>query len=252
VTPTVGSSTNGSLTVPAGNSRLHYAQRGWAEYMEGPRNIRRRESGITHIQFVWSESGPEAGLIRAVWFFDQDGTPQPDRDGTYGYDLKRVLDPQGPFEERIALGADHHPTVNNVGIARQVFTYDALGNVTRVTNLGRDGQHVLSADGAAAVTLAYDPYGNLTETAFFGAAEQLVTLKSLGAAGRKYTYDEHGNVVETTFFGPNRGLVSGRLPRFGGRVEFARNTIGWDAEGRAREAYFDPDGKPVLLFGRVA
>jgi YD repeat-containing protein len=232
--------------------RLHYAQPGWAEYKEGPINIQRRESGITHIQFVWPESGPEAGLTKEVLFFDRDGNPQPDRDGTYGYGFQRVFDPQGSVEERLRLGADRQPTVNSMGIARQVLTYDALGNVTRIVNLGRDRQPVVNASGVAEEKVVYDYYGNTTEVTFLGTEGQLVTLKSLGAAGRQFRYDEHGNLVEAAFFGPNRQLVSGRLRLFKGRLEFARNTIGWDAEGRSRETYFGPDGKPILVFGRVA
>jgi YD repeat-containing protein len=229
---------------------LHYAQPNWAAYQEGAFNPMRRESGITHIKFVWPESGSEAGITKEVLFFDRDRQPQPDRDGTYGY--QQVFDPQRRVVERIMLGADRQSTVSSVGIARQVLTYDALGNVTRIANLGRDGQPVVNASGVAEEQVAYDQHGNVKEITFFGTDGQLVTLKSMGATGRQFRYDERGNLIEGTFFGPNRQLVSGRLRLFKGSLKFATHTVVWDLQGRSHETYFGPDGKPILLFGRVA
>jgi hypothetical protein len=81
--------------------------------------------------------------------------------------------------------------------------------------------------------------------AAFGTDGQLVTLKLMGAAGRNFSYDTDGNLVEGTFFGQKRELVRGKLG-------FAKQTVVWDASGRSLESYFDPDGKRILLFDRVA
>jgi hypothetical protein len=43
-----------------------------------------RESGIALLKFVRPASGPEAGLMQEVRYFDGTGTPQPDHDGAYG------------------------------------------------------------------------------------------------------------------------------------------------------------------------
>jgi YD repeat-containing protein len=228
---------------------LHYAYPGWAAYQEGAIVGVRRESGIAHLQFLRPESGPEAGLAKEVRFFDRDGKPQPDRDGTYG--VQQVFDAQGRVVERIALGADRQPTVNRVGIARAVYTYDALGNPTRTATLGPDLQPVPGANGVAGTQVAYDDYGNLTEIAYLGTEGQLVILGRLGIAGRTFRYDAQGNIVEGTFFGPNRQLVRGGASLLKERLSFAKFTIVWDAQGRALETYFGPDGKPIKVSSRA-
>ena len=215
---------------------LHYAHPNFAEYKERAFAKPVRESGITHIQFVRPEEGPEAGLDKEVRFMDRDETPQPDRDGAYGFQF--VFDQRGLAMEGIPLGADGQPTVTRNGRARSTITRDALRNVIQADYFGRDGQPVPGNNGAAGVKITYDQYGNVTEMAFFGTDGQLVTVQQLGAAGRSFRYDELGNPIETTFFGPNRQPVRGRLG-------IAKNTIVWDAQGRSLETYFGPDGKPI-------
>ncbi|MGH9195289.1 MAG: TIR domain-containing protein [Acidimicrobiia bacterium] len=222
---------------------LHYAQPDFVEYKEGAFSKAVRESGITHIKFVRPETGPEAGLDKELLYFDRDGQPQPDRDGTYGY--RSTFDALGLAADSTNLGADGQPAVRRAGTARQTFTYDDQGNVIREVNFGIDGQRVLSEiSGSAERRYRYDQYGNLTEFASFGTEGQLVTSKNLGAAGMTRAYDNDGNVVEITFFGPDRQLVIGNLG-------VAKVTMVWDEKGRSFESYFGPDGKPVPIAGRV-
>ena len=63
---------------------LHYVHPNTAEYKhEGITDVT-RESGLALLRFVRPEHGPEAGLAQEVRYFDSAGTPQPDRDGSYG------------------------------------------------------------------------------------------------------------------------------------------------------------------------
>jgi hypothetical protein len=101
-----------------------------------------RESGIALLKFVRPASGPEAGLMQEVRYFDSAGTPQPDRSGAYG--LRYLFDARGLPVEEINLGADGQPAVTKDGIARSTITYDALGNVTQEASFGRDGQPILN------------------------------------------------------------------------------------------------------------
>ena len=64
---------------------LHYVNPNQAEYKTAEWIINPvRESGIALLKFSRPERGPEAGLVQEIRYFDSAGTPQPDRDGTYG------------------------------------------------------------------------------------------------------------------------------------------------------------------------
>jgi hypothetical protein len=97
-----------------------------------------RESGIALLKFVRPASGPEAGLMQEVRYFDGAGTPQPDHDGAYG--VRYRFDARGLPVEGICLGADGQPAVTNEGIATATTAYDTLGNLTQTAHFGRDGQ----------------------------------------------------------------------------------------------------------------
>src|SRR5262249_2808130 len=141
------------------------------------------------------------------------------------------------------------PAVTKAGIARITVTYDALGNPTQFAYFGRDGQAILNTEGIAGVKYTYDPSGNLQEAAFVGTDGQLVTVSRIGAAGRSYRYDARGNVVESSFFDLHRQPVTGRIGGTG--LAFARQTLKWDEHGSALETYFGPDGKPIVIEGRI-
>ena len=87
---------------------LHYdnAEPNFAEYKEGAFLVAVRESGITHIEFVRPEDGPEAGLDKELRFFGEGRTPQPNHDGAYGYQY--AFDHRGLAVESIQLA----PMVN--------------------------------------------------------------------------------------------------------------------------------------------
>ena len=154
-----------------------------AEYKDEGITRVMRESGIALLKFVRPEHGPEAGLVQEVRYFDSAGTPQPDRDGAYGF--RYLFDARGLPVEEIVLGADGQPAVTKEGIAISTVTYDALGNPTQAACFGRDGQAFLNKDGVAGAQIAYDPYGNLQEVAFVGTDGQLVTHAPHGGGGQE-------------------------------------------------------------------
>jgi YD repeat-containing protein len=229
---------------------LHYVHPNTAEYktaewLIGPV----RESGIALLKFVRPEHGPEAGLVQEVRYFDSAGTPQPDRDGSYGSRFR--IDARGLPVQEIYLGADGQPAVKKAGIATETTTYDALGNPTQTIYFGRDGQPHPNKGGYAGIQAAYDPSGNVQELAFLGTDGQLVTRSRVGAAGRRFRYDGRGNIVESSFFDLHRQPVTGRT---GGQTTvpaFARQTTEWDEDGGALETYFGPDGNPIVVRGRI-
>ena len=229
---------------------LHYVHPNTAEYAEyKDEGITRviRESGIALLKFVWLEHGPEAGLVQEVRYYDGVGKPQPERDGTYG--VRYLRDARGLPIKEINLGADGQPAIAKDGTATSTMTYNALGNPTQLAHFGLDGQAHLSQNGIAGMKLAYDPSGNLQEIAFMGTDGQLVTVRLVGAAGRNFRYDARGNLVESTFFDLHRQPVIGRKGSIG--LGFAKQTVEWDEHGGALETYFGPDGKPIVIQGRV-
>jgi YD repeat-containing protein len=218
--------------------KLHYVQPTVAEYKDGAFAQIVRASGITHIQFVRPEVGPQAGFNTEHQYLDRDGKPQPDDEGVYGY--RYIFNQQGLAAESIPLGADGQPTLTRAGVARLTSTYNAMGNVTRIVTLGQDGQPVMLTNGMAEMQMAYDQYGNLTEIAMLGVDGQLVTISALGVAGAARRYDARGNIIELTCFDPNRQLVLGKLG-------FAKQVVVWDDKGRSTETFFGPDGTPILV-----
>jgi hypothetical protein len=210
----------------------------FAMYKEGAFLVAVRESGITHIEFVRPEEGPESGLDKEVRFFGEGRAPQPNHDGAYGYRYSR--DRRGLVTEAMPLSADGQPTVTRNGTARRTATYNALGQLTREVSIGRDGQPVLSDDGIAGGRPDYDQYGNVTEISFFGTEYQPVTTERLGAAIKRYKYDERGNLVEVSLYGPNGQLALGKMG-------IARQEVVWDAQGRTSETFFGPDDKPITV-----
>ena len=155
---------------------LHYdnAEPNFAVYKEGAFPVAVRESGITHIEFVRLEDGPEAGLDKELRFFGQGKTPQPNHDGANGY--RYVLDHRGLAVEGTPLGSDGQPTVTRNGIAKWSSTYNALGQIIQEAFFGHDSQPILNDFGAAGTKISYDGHGNITEIAFLGAEGQLVTV----------------------------------------------------------------------------
>jgi YD repeat-containing protein len=223
---------------------LHYdnAEPNFAVYKEGAFLVAVRESGVTHIEFVRPEAGPEAGIEKELRFFGQGRTPRPNHDGAYGY--RYAFDHQGLVVEGIPLGADGQPTVTRNGIARWSQTYNALGQIIQEAYFGHDGQPILHDNGISSVEVAYDEYGNVTRIAYFGTQGQLITVEQIGAAPRSFGYDERGNLVEAKFLDPIGQLVSGKLG-------YAKHPIIWDAQGRALEAFFGSDDKPITMMRAV-
>jgi YD repeat-containing protein len=228
---------------------LHYVQPNMAEYKDEGITRVMRKSGVALLKFVRPESGPEAGLVQELRYFDTAGKPQPDHAGAYGY--RFLFEERGLTVKVIGLGADGQPAVMKAGIATIAVTHDALGNLTQFAFFGRDGQALVNTEGVAGTKLAYDPSGNLQEVTFTGIDGQLVTVHNIGAAGKSFRYDARGNLVESTFFDLHRQPVTGRIGGETAEPDFAKQTVEWDEHGGSLETYFGPDGKPIVIEGRI-
>ena len=116
---------------------LHYVQPDIAEYKVGAFSKAVRESGITHIKMVRSETGPDAGRDKELIFLDSTGARRPDRDGTYGY--RRTFSALGVPIESIGLGADGQPAPNRVGTAKVVARTRLAGKYHAIVECGGAG-----------------------------------------------------------------------------------------------------------------
>jgi hypothetical protein len=215
---------------------LHYPSHDTVHYKEGDFPLSRRKSGVSHVQFSRFDSGPNAGLIQELRFFDASGQPRPDSVECFGY--RFVINDQGQPIAVTGLGANYQPAVNRWGLAKTEVAYDEWGNPIREIYFGPNNQPVLDPSGTAGTDLTYDAYGNLTEFTALGIDSQPVFVKTLGAAVVRRTYDERGNVTEIAFFGPDRQPVRGP-------ADAAKITLVYDENGRGLETYFGPDGKPM-------
>jgi YD repeat-containing protein len=213
---------------------LHYPSPNTAHYKEGDFPLLRRESGLSHVQFLRFDSVPKVGLAQEIRFFDAKGQTQPANDGSFGQ--RFVLDDRGLPIEIIELGADGQPAINKWGLAKTKRTYDEWGNLARDANFGPDDQLILGPSGTAIEELTSDAYGNVTGATNLGLEGQLVTSKE-GMAAVTRAYDDRGYVTEFAFFGPDRQPARGPLG-------FAKVTVVFDEKGRALETYFGADGKP--------
>lgn len=118
--------------------RLRYTGRDVAEYRWGAFSREMRESGITHIEFVRPQAGPQAGRNTEVRFMDGLGKARPDRDGSYGF--RQTFAEHGLALKAVMLGADLQPAANRAGVASIETTFDQQGNLTSIRNLGADGR----------------------------------------------------------------------------------------------------------------
>ncbi len=222
---------------------LQYLEPNLAKFGDGPFAEAIRESGISHVRFVRTDTGPEAGRYTEMLFLDSSGKPKPARDGTYG--IRYAFNSPQHVVEAINLDQKGDPVPDKVGIVRVIMTYDdTWGNMIRLKNLDADGQSIANSTGAAELTMSYDRYGNLQQLVCLDKDGRPVTQRALGAAIRTMAYDDRGNLIENTFQDPNHKLVKGA---FG----FAKQTVSWNEQGDSTETYFGPDDQPQLIKGRA-
>lgn len=215
---------------------LQYSSHDTVHYKEGDFPLSRRASGVSHVQFSRFDSGPNAGLIRELRFFDASGQARPDSMECFGY--RFVINDQGLPIAVTGLGANYQPAVNRWGLAKTDVAYDEWGNTIRELYYGPNDQLLLDPSGTARLELTYDAYGNLTGFTSLGIDGQPVIMNMVGAAGVRRTYDEHGNVTEIVFLGPDRQLVRGTAGA-------AKISLVYRENGRVLETYFGPDAKPM-------
>lgn len=241
----------------------------------------RSGQGASHMEFTRDDKGRDTQIT----FFDAAGKSAPNGEGVFGYKLQR--DDQGRVIRLDNLGANGLPAPNRgglvgftttrgqqmrvqpidangqpvvwQGIGAIVTDYDGVGNVSRVSMLGGDGQPVrdeanqwsvqevkrngrgevterkfLKADQSGALQpvsqtdVAYDDFGHPADIKFTG-------LKPWHSAMR---YDVNGNVIEERFLGPDGNPVVGD-----NGYAMTRSSYTSDHNGtRVEQTYFDAAG----------
>ena len=199
-----------------------------------------RESGIAFVRFTRLQEGPNAGRDERVSYLDASQRPQPAESGDYGYRV--VFDERGLKREVVTLGPDLTDSPDNYGLLKVVQAFDTAGNVIELSNLGKDGEPVLSRAGSAGLRAQYDAAGNPVRFMFHDRNGSPVTIPSLGAAGFARTYDERGRMTSQTLLGPDQRPAIGRNG-------FAKQTLEWPAPSRFVMRAFGPSERPLPVLG---
>ena len=182
-----------------------------------------------------------SGFDKKVRYFDNDGSPRPGSDGSYGQAVEE-LDADGLPLAVVNLGPDGYPAVHLRGWVKAVTRYDERGQPVEGSFLGLDGRPAVTGLGFASATVTYDRYGNVAEAKLFDEHRQPMR----GVAITRSEYDRRGNLVRVTFFdGEGRPAHQAQ-----GAFGIARE---YDGEGRmVAESYLDERGRPSAVGGGVA
>lgn len=180
-----------------------------------------------------------------------------------GYASKQFkYDRQSNLLEEVYFDENNAPTKQVYGFAKVANTYDSRGNEISKLYFDENGSpleiHGMSVGedleilrsvvprnespagtaGVSRIEKSYDSRNNLTEMEFFSNAGELVNHED-GWARIIRTFDDRDNLTSQAHYSDTGALVS----RFG----YARAEWDYDARGnKTREAYFGPDGLPMM------
>lgn len=253
---------------------LQYTGPNVATFVEAqfPCETGRGKSGIAFVQFDRIESGPLAGIDKAIYFLGNDRTPRANENGEYGATF--TYNDAGWTTSQVVLGQDGKKIGRNrYNIAKYNFTVNDSGDVERTDYENADGTPAVSTSGLSGRRSKYDAWGNEIERMFLVAGKEK-PLVSDGHAGWQATYDDNGNNTTLTYVDArgdptaiNSGYVSSvaRFDESGNQIELkyvdANNNpamhrdgnAGWTStfDGRGNEierVYVGPDGKTPILF----
>ncbi len=178
----------------------------------------RASSGAASLKIVRSDSG----FDKEVRYFDKDGTPQPDDNGSYGE--RRGLNDAGQATFVTNLGYDGKPAWRRDGYAQFSFEYDSQGNATLSRCLDVDGKAAVQVEGWSSLKSKYDDWGNRIEATSLDESGNPVRGRS-GQAITKSAFDGQGRQTWAAYFDEQENptkIVDG----------YQRWTATYDARGR--------------------
>ena len=155
-------------------------------------------------------------------FFNSTGQPATNEEGVYGYTLEWGADDR--ISRLINLGRDGNTAPNNAGIAGYVFTYNSRGQVAQTSYLGVDGKPTLY-NGVAAMTAEYDAAGNPQHFRYLDPGGRPVN-SSNGLSGVDYVRNAQGQTGEMIWL---------RLKQEGKLEAESKMAIEYDANGYASD-----------------
>jgi tRNA A-37 threonylcarbamoyl transferase component Bud32/CTP:molybdopterin cytidylyltransferase MocA len=147
-------------------------------------------------------------------------------------------DVRGNEVEFAIFDAAGKPAVNQAGVHRTVWTYNALNQRVRIAVFGPDGKPCLAKQGVSVVESRYDDRGHLRETEFFGTDGKPVAVG--GACKLVTRRDERDRPLWEEHYGIDGKPCLGPEGSF--RTTYKHNPRGHTDEIR----YFGVDGKPIL------
>jgi YD repeat-containing protein len=188
--------------------------------------------------------GMEAKYDNTGWEVEEmsvgpDLKPMPLKDG---YVIAKMqYDQYGRLEQTTFHGLKGEPVVlKKSGYHGFQAKYDAHGNQSVGTYLGKDGKPMSIDDGYATLKTTYDSRGKPTRISFYGVMGEPVLPKKYGYHASETKYDEHGNDTLMTF-----------LDKDGKPIDdadgYATMRSAYDARGNLiRVTFQDANGEPAL------
>ena len=218
-------------------------------------------TGAGVVEFSYLSTGPHAGLIDGVRYFDAYGQPQADANGGCG--VRVAYDPRGRLHRFKLLNCKWEPMLMKVGMAGVQIDYDARGYYTRASMLGLDdrpvttrdfgahmrierddrgrmiglnllntehGPHVSPRLGVARIVVGLDDHGRTVDVACLDGAGKPATCLFIGCARLLSAYDSHGSATRLECRGPDGALHAAKILQ-----SFAKYELVNDADGKPIE-----------------
>lgn len=146
-----------------------------------------------------------AGVHKYVTSYDSVGNPveeryydknqKPARYAGCNTSAKVAYDEYHQVKERTFYDVGGKLTCDEDGVARCLYTYDKVGNITKIEFFGTDGKTLINShDGFAVAKLAYDELGN-TKTIHFYSADMKPCMTTDGYHALEYVYDGNTNFL---------------------------------------------------------
>ncbi|MBR5709644.1 MAG: TIR domain-containing protein [Thermoguttaceae bacterium] len=216
------------------------------------------EQGIAGYQYILDESG----RIKDKIYLDQDGIPNPDKQGvvriSYKYIQENLVEIQLFYKDNMKISDEPKPKCcintfesGNLTTKRIVDTsgkicqtinyeYNDKGYLTKVANLNFDGAPCLNKDGYATVTLEYHDKLGVPVERTYQDENNNPCLNKDNVAKIQWKYDERGSVIEEAYFGiDNKPCLC--------KEGYSKLINRYNTQGNESEqAFFDIDNQPCL------
>lgn len=203
-----------------------------------------------------------AGVHKYVFNYDSIGNPVQEwyydknqkfaHYAGYNSSIRIAYDEFNQSKERAFYDANGKLTCNQDGVAKYLYTYDKIGNLTQIECIGTDGKNLINShDGYAVLKAAYDELGNLKTIHHYNAAmNPCMTTKGYHAVEYAYDnktnfltqvkyYNAAGSVIKTehTTYDDNGNMIASWIVSSAGALQGTVTRYEYDENNRVCKTY---------------